>query len=186
MRTALLLVPALGLLACAGSPPPTAVPSAAAEGSSEDATSPAPGPAEAPVVTADGEGKGVPHPLVDDRAPDPARSLPRLSVKHVGLHVGGGDGSAGERKALLDALEAGQLRVLDCYRFVDQPALGGTFGVDLYVGARGGSPEVRALRHKLGGEGFEGCMVGALGRVSFGPQVRPIVVSYSLRFELSP
>jgi hypothetical protein len=106
-------------------------------------------------------------------------------VKHVGLHVGGGSGSTEERADLLDALEQKQLRLLSCYRLVDRPGVGGTFGADLYVATRGGHPEVRAMRHKLGGEEFESCMATALGSVAFGPQQRPVVVSYSLRFELA-
>jgi len=131
-----------------------------------------------------GNGPG-PNPLVDDRAADEAHALPRLSVKHLGLHVGGGSGSEDERTALLKALERGQLPVLDCYRLVERPGTSGTFGADLFVAAAGGRPEVRAVRHKLGGPEFEACMASALGKVNFGPQVRPLVVSYSLRFELS-
>jgi len=126
------------------------------------------------------------NPLLDDRAPDPSRALPRLSLRNLGLHVGGGTGTAEERRGLLDALAGQERRLLHCYTHVERPEGGGTFGVDLYIGARGGHPEIRALRHKLGGEPFESCMKDALSAVAFGAQPRPLVISYSVRFELSP
>ena len=172
---------AFGLAACAAPQAPTAQ----SETTSKAAASPpADQPAETPVAAESAQPST--HPLLDDRSPDPTHALPRLGIKHVGLHVGGGTGSASERTELLEALEKGQLRVLQCYRLVDRANAGGTFGVDLYVAAAGGRPEVRAVRHKLGGPEFEACMVGALGNVTMGPQARAIVVSYSLRFELSP
>lgn len=176
---------ALALTACTGPQTPSAHPAPSAPEAEGSAAAPAvgAGDSQAPV---EGSSPESPHPLLDERAPDPAHALPRLSLKHVGLHVGGGTGSTDERAKLLDALEQREVRLLECYRLVDRPGVGGTFGADLYVAASGGHPEIRALRHKLGGQGFEGCMTGALASVAFGPQPRAIVVSYSLRFEISP
>lgn len=176
---------ALGLTACAAPQTPSArseEPVPSAEGSTPATQAGAAGSTAHP----SSEAKATPNPLLDERAPDPAHALPRLSLKHVGLHVGGGTGSSEERAQLLEALERRQTGLLQCYRLVDRPLAGGTFGADLYVGAKGGHPEIRGFRHKLGGEGFESCMAGAFASVAFGPQARPIVVSYSLRFELSP
>lgn len=186
MRRALAPLLAVGLHACHAPPAPVPPPSSAAEATTGDAPASATGTTDAAPSEAHGDSQAKAHPLEDDRAPDPARALPRLGIKQIGLHVGGGTGSAEERKALLDALAARERGVLDCYRLVDKPGAGGTFGVDLYVGAKGGHPEVRGVRHKLGGDEFEACMKSALARTTFGPQARPLVVSYSLRFELSP
>jgi len=186
MRRALALLLAVGSCACQGQPArsPSSPSAVQDDGATADS---------APQTTDDGaatepslDARTGSDPLRDGRAPDPTRALPRLGIKQIGLHVGGGAGSAEERQALLRALGQQERPLLDCYRLVDRPGVGGTFGVDLYVGAKGGRPEVRAVRHKLGGPAFETCMTSALGKTAFGPQVRAIVVSYSLRFELSP
>jgi hypothetical protein len=186
MRRALAPLLAVGLCACQAPPAQTPSPSSAAEEATDDAPASGTVAPDDASSQANGDSRAESHPLEDNRAPDPAHALPRLGIKQIGLHVGGGTGSAEERKALLDALAAGERGVLECYRLVDKAGAGGTFGVDLYVGAKGGHPEVRGVRHKLGGEEFEACMKGALARTTFGPQARPLVVSYSLRFELSP
>jgi hypothetical protein len=170
---------AIGLVACAA-PQKPAAPAKVQDG---DETQRAPASLE---PAAEAEAQAGPHPLLDERAADPAHALPRLSYKNVGLHVGGGTGSADERQALLAALGQGEQAVLKCYGRVERPPAGGTFGSDLYVPAAGGHPEVRALRQKLGGLDFEECMMKALEAVRFGPQARPLVISYSIRFELSP
>lgn len=185
MRRALAPLLAVGLCACQAPPAQTPSSSAAKE-TTGDARASGTVATDDATSEATGHPRTEAHPLEDNRAPDPAHALPRLGIKQIGLHVGGGTGSAEERKALLDALAAGERGVLECYRLVDKPGVGGTFGVDLYVGAKGGHPEVRGVRHKLGGEEFEACMKGALSKAAFGPQARPLVVSYSLRFELSP
>jgi hypothetical protein len=169
---------AIGLVACARPQKPAA--DAQVENGGE--TAPAPVSSES---AAQAKAEPGPHPLLDERAADPAHALPRLSYKNVGLHVGGGTGSADERQALLDALGQGEEKVLRCYARVEKPSAGGTFGSDLYVPASGGHPHVRAVRQKLGGLDFVECMQKALETVSFGPQARPLVISYSIRFELS-
>lgn len=121
---------------------------------------------------------------LDDRRPDPSRSLPEISVRHIGMHVGGGTNTAEEKKPLLTALERKNTELLGCYKFVSRPLAGGTFGADLYVKSAGGRPEVRATRQKLGDEGFDGCMRQVLGSVEFPRLERPTVVSYSLRFDV--
>lgn len=122
--------------------------------------------------------------LEDGRKPEPTRALPRVSTRHLGMHIGGEDNSPEAKAPYLSALAGGESGFLRCYRQVDEPMDGGTFGADLYVGAGGGAPEVRAIRQKLGDAEFEGCMKAALRQVSFRQQSRPTVLSYSLRFEV--
>src|SRR5262245_25264241 len=91
---------ALGLSACAAQEsqrPATKTPAPSSE------VRPGQGPAaEQPAAQA--ETRPGPSPLLDERVADPAHALPRLSYKNIGLHVGGGNGSADEREALLHAL----------------------------------------------------------------------------------
>lgn len=121
---------------------------------------------------------------VDGRQPDPSRSLPEIRVRHIGLHVGGGPNDEATRRPILRAIEAHERRFLGCYRQVDRPLRGGIYGIDLYVAGRGGSPEVRATRQKLGSEAFDACMQGAFREVRLPRPPRPTVVSYSLRFDV--
>lgn len=123
------------------------------------------------------------HPLEDGRRPEPKKALPSLTMRHVGMHVGGGKNTSEEKKPLLAAIEKRSNSILQCYRFVSSPGTSGTFGVDLRIPATGGSPEVKKTRHKLGDFEFESCMHRAFETVRFPALPRPTVVSYSLRFE---
>lgn len=134
-----------------------------------------------------GSGREVdegPHPLADDREPDPSGALPELSYQHLGMHIGGEPNDADSKKPWLDAIERGEEGLMRCYRLVDQPMKGGSVGVDLYVTTRGGSPEVRATRQKMGGDDFEACMKKAFEALSFHAPERPTVVSYSILFQM--
>jgi|SRR5690606_6650512 len=124
------------------------------------------------------------HPLIDDRLPDPTRALPELTFEHLGMHIGGEPNDAESKRPWLDSIDAGKSALLSCYRFVDDPRKGGSYGVDLYVTTSGGAPEVRASRQKLGGEEFDRCMRDAFSQVKFHKPQRPTVLSYSLLFRL--
>ncbi len=123
--------------------------------------------------------------LRDDREPDPKKALPAVSVRPVGMHIGGESNSPESKKPFLRALEATHTQVLFCYRLVSSPLSGGTFGVDLFVTLAGGAPEVRGMRHKLGGPEFEACMGRALAGARFDRPERATVLSYSLRFDVA-
>lgn len=124
------------------------------------------------------------HPLEDGRKPVKSGALPALTLRSVGMHVGGGRNTPDEKKPLLTALEKRTSAFLRCYRFVSAPGQAGTFGVDLYIPTSGGSPTVKKTRHKLGGFEFEACMQRAFEAAQFPAQTRPTTVSYSLRFEI--
>lgn len=149
-------------------------PAAATDDGGPVATNPESGAAASPGV----------NPLLDAREPDPSKSLPEISIRHIGMHIGGGTNTPEEKKPFLGALEANETPLLGCYRFVDKPLSGGTFGADLFVEKAGGHPVVRGTRHKLGGEEFDACMRRALGGVKFPVIERPTVLSYSLRFDV--
>jgi len=123
--------------------------------------------------------------LRDDREPDPKKALPAVSVRPVGMHIGGESNSSESKKPFLRALEATNTQLLFCYRLVDSPLSGGTFGVDLFVALAGGAPDVRGMRHKLGGSEFEACMGRALAGARFDRPDRATVLSYSLRFDVA-
>ena len=128
--------------------------------------------------------QGASTELEDDREPDPSKSLPELSFSHLGMHIGGESNSPESKRPWLKGIEAGQEDLLRCYRYVEEPESGGSYGVDLYVGRSGGAPEVRASRQKIGGEKFDACMKQAFEKLNFQKPERPTVLSYSLLFSL--
>ena len=122
--------------------------------------------------------------LEDNREPDPSKSLPELSFSHLGMHIGGESNSPESKRPWFKGIEAGQDDLLRCYRYVEEPESGGSYGVDLYVGRSGGAPEVRGSRQKIGGEKFDACMKQAFEKLNFQKPERPTVLSYSLLFSL--
>ncbi len=124
------------------------------------------------------------NPLIDERPPDPERALPELSFEHLGMHIGGESNSEESKRPLLQAIAEQEEAYLLCYRLVEQPAKGGSFGLDLLIKSNGGTPEVQTVRQKLGGEPFVQCMTSAFSKVNFRPLERPTMVSYSLLFVL--
>jgi|GEM_PF-3514655 hypothetical protein len=142
---------------------------------------------EQPDVSGPGEVTSEPAPgswIEDGRAPDPKRGLPRISTRHIGMHLGGESNTDDAKRPWLKAIESQELRLLKCYRYVTSPLSGGTVGVDLYVGTGGGQPQVRKTRQRLGGPDFDECIREAFGAVRFPAPRRPIVISYSLRYDV--
>ncbi len=105
-------------------------------------------------------------------------------MRHIGMHIGGGPNDAEGKRPFLHAIEAQNAQFLRCYRLVKSPMLGGTFGVDLFVTAKGGAPDVRDTRQRLGADDFESCMVDAFNSVRFKRPEKPTTLSYSLRFDV--
>lgn len=118
-------------------------------------------------------------------APPGAESLPAVSVRNVGLHVGGGANDNASKAMFLRSVEQRFPELLRCYRLVAEPGQSGTFGVDLHIGAEGGAPQVEQPRTGLGGDEFRACMLAAFASVSFEPPKKPVVVSYSVRFSVA-
>lgn len=142
-------------------------------------TAPAPGaepsPAEQP----------SPESVMPDTPPDPTRSLPEVTVRNVGLHIGGGSNDAASKEPFQRAIANRFEEFLACYRQVAAPEKGGVFGVDLFIKREGGAPEVRQPRTSMQGEAFRACVIDVFESVAFErPAKGPTVISYSLKFEV--
>jgi len=105
-------------------------------------------------------------------------------MRHIGMHIGGEANTDEAKKPWLLAIERQELALLKCYRLVSSPLAGGTVGVDLYVTAQGGNPEVRKTRQRLGGDEFDVCIRSAFQRTKFPAPKKPTVLSYSLRYDV--
>lgn len=182
------------LTACAA---PRAPSTAAPGGQGADVTNagePSPLPPGAPGSTASGGVSGKAPtasfpalPLPGGEQPTPDRALPELRVEALGMHVGGGKNDAEEKAPFQRALEQRFSAFMDCYRLVEDPWAGGSFGVDLKIPRAGGAPTAEQPRTRIRGAGFEACMLKAFGQVQFEkPKAGPTVISYSIRFVLGP
>ncbi len=183
-RRALPLFATLLLGCAAGGPSSTAVATPSAEPGAPDAEPPSqPGAlsassgSNAPVVPA--------APLPGGEEPTPDKALPELRVEPLGMHIGGGTNSPEEKAPFHRALEQKFPAFLECYRAVEDPWAGGSFGVDIKVPRAGGAPIVEQPRTRIRGVAFKDCMLAALARVSFEkPKAGPTVLSYSVLFSL--
>jgi hypothetical protein len=124
-------------------------------------------------------------PLPAGEEPTPDKALPELRVEALGMHVGGGTNSPEEKAPFHRALEQKFPAFLECYRGVDDPWAGGSFGVDIKVARGGGPPTVEQPRTRIRGAAFRDCMLSAFAKVQFEkPKAGPTVLSYSVRFTL--
>jgi hypothetical protein len=112
--------------------------------------------------------------------------LPAVSIKTIGLHVGGGPNDADGKAPFLTAIEARFPEFLRCYPLVSEPGKGGSFGVDLHIERGGGRARIEQPRAALAGDAFRDCMVSAFSAVEFPTLKKPSVISYSLRFVVEP
>lgn len=168
---------ALGQLA----PAPSAAP---------EASTPPPGGGVAnasPTIPAAAPNAPPPPPPPDPKTGEVPRSLPELKLKLSGLHIGGGPNDTLTKRPFIETLESGFDAMRACYGEAEEPAKGGTFGVDLRVERAGGHPTIQAVRTAMKGEKFKACLERAFNGLTFGrPPKGPTVLSASVRFALEP
>lgn len=102
------------------------------------------------------------------------------------MHIGGGPNDEVSKRPFVQAIEGSFEAMRACYKKSDDPARGGTFGVDLKIAHNGGKAELQQVRTAMKGEGLRECLESAFREISFGPPPKgPTVVSVSVRFSLS-
>lgn len=144
---------------------------------------PSNGPTAKPSGAAAGAFPSAPLPGGDEPTPD--KALPELRVEALGMHIGGGTNSPQEKAPFQRAFERQFPAFLECYRRVDEPWAGGSFGLDVKIARAGGAPTLEQPRTKIRGAGFQDCMVAAFAQVQFEkPKAGPTVISYSVMFTL--
>jgi len=126
---------------------PVALPQASAPAMSSAsvqplATAPAPAVAAAAPPVPDRPASDA---AVAQTAPSAAHSgsaLPELKVHLAGMHIGGGPNDEVSKRPFIQAIEAAYDSLRACYKKAEDPTQSGTFGVDLKIAARGGTPEL--------------------------------------------
>lgn len=119
----------------------------------------------------------VPPPIVDDEP------LPKVTVKKIGLHIGGGPNDDETKKPIIDSVKPHFDEMRACWRLVQEPGKLNDFGVDLMIEREGGKAQVSNPRSGIKGEGFEECMLKVFEGIEFlKPKTGKTMVSYSVRF----
>ena len=121
-------------------------------------------------------------------APSAAHSdsaLPELKVHLSGMHIGGGPNDDVSKRPFIQAIEASYDSLRACYKKAEDPTQGGTFGVDLKIAARGGTPELQQVRTALKGESLRECIGTVFKGIEFAPPPKGrTIVSVSVRFSM--
>lgn len=174
-------------LACSKSTPPAPAgepPSASDEAPAPSAAPPATGHDGPQAESVDAAPADEAEPEEGDAAePEPEAPLPAVTVKNIGMHIGGGPNDAATKRPIKVSVEPHFDALRRCFAKVDDPQKGGDFGVDLRIEREGGRAGVSHPRTSLEGEGFSECVLAVFEAVEFEkPKGGATVVSYSLRF----
>jgi hypothetical protein len=111
--------------------------------------------------------------------------LPELKVHLSGMHIGGGPNDDVSKRPFIQAIEAAYDSLRVCYKKAEDPTQGGTFGVDLKIAARGGTPELQQVRTALKGESLRECIGTVFKGIEFAPPPKGrTIVSVSVRFSM--
>ena len=110
--------------------------------------------------------------------------LPKVKVKNIGMHIGGGPNDDVTKEPIKRSVEPHFDAFRRCFAKVDDQAKGGDFGVDVLIEGAGGKAKITHPRTALKGAGFEACVVTVFEAIEF---LRPkggqkTMVSYSIRF----
>jgi len=125
---------------------------------------------------------------VAQTAPNVAHSvsaLPELKVHLSGMHIGGGPNDDVSKRPFIQAIESAYDSLRACYKKAEDPSQGGTFGADLKIAARGGTPELQQVRTALKGESLRECIGTVFKGIEFAPPPKGrTIVSVSVRFSM--
>lgn len=119
--------------------------------------------------------------LEDERVSNGNDSLPELTIRSIGMHIGGSSNTRADKQPWLSDLTQAEGAVLACQSLARQPLKGGVIGLEYYVGRRGGQPEIRSIRHQLGEARYDQCLRNAFQEVIFHEPRQPTVVSCAFR-----
>jgi len=128
----------------------------------------------------------APAPSAQTEPPAAEKQAPPkgVTVKSIGMHIGGGPNDAAAKAPFTKTIEGGFPDFVACASHLPPAGRKGTFGVDLLVKKDGGNPDVSSPRTGLPGEPFKACVVQVFERLVFEkPKRGATKLSYSLRFD---
>jgi hypothetical protein len=105
------------------------------------------------------------------------------AVRNIGLHIGGGPNDDENKAPILNSVAPHLSEFAPCLSQSQDAAVGGDFGVDLMIPAKGGIAEVSNPRATLRGAAFRACVVKVFEAIVFERPLRgKTMASYSIRF----
>jgi hypothetical protein len=121
---------------------------------------------------------------------EPAGSLgvppadgPRVEVKQMGLHIGGGPNDPDHHAIYADPISRRFEDIRQCHSLVQDAPKRASFGVDLLIPAKGGKAKIENYRTAIGGKDFHLCVLGVFGSIDFKGAGKSTMVSYSVLFK---
>ncbi|MEM6789153.1 MAG: hypothetical protein AAF715_16650 [Myxococcota bacterium] len=110
--------------------------------------------------------------------------LPAVDVKNVGMHIGGEENTAAQKRPIRQEVAKQYDAMKRCWARADTPPDKATFGVDMRIEGEGGPARIQNPRSGLRGEGVKQCMVEAFEAVVFPRQPGGVdrMVSFSVEF----
>jgi hypothetical protein len=108
---------------------------------------------------------------------------PRVEVKQMGLHIGGGPNDVEHHAVYADPISLRFEDIRQCYLLVQDNPKKASFGVDLLIPSKGGKAKIENYRTAIGGKDFHLCVLGVFGSIEFKGPGKATMVSYSVLFK---
>ena len=111
-------------------------------------------------------------------------ALPEVEIHNVGMHIGGEDNTAEQKRPIRAEVAKHYDDMRRCYAKAVEPARKATFGVDMRIVGAGGPAKISNPRSGLKGEGVKECLVQVFEGIEFPRQPRGVdrMVSFSIEF----
>src|SRR5689334_781145 len=100
-------------------------------------------------------------------APVEEAPIPKVKVKNIGMHIGGGPNDDVTKEPIKRSVEPHFDAFRRCFAKVEDQKKGGDFGVDVLIEGNGGKAKITHPRTALKGEGFEACVVTVFEAIEF-------------------
>ena len=176
---------ALSFAACTGGHPQSQASSQSAEPpGSQSQTAPPAAPSEevpdapsaAPVASAE--------PALSASA-EPAPKPALVTVKNIGLHIGGGPNDGPTKAPIKRSVEPHFDAIGACFDQADDKTKAGDISIDLRIEKEGGKAKVQKYKSAIKGAAFETCVRDVFGAIDFEkPKGGSTIASYSVRLTL--
>jgi hypothetical protein len=139
----------------------------------------APAPEEAPAEPPPPEGGRV------GEGGSPDAPVPDVEVKNVGMHIGGEENTADQKRPIREAVSAHYDAMRRCWASEGEDAAKTiTFGIDMRIDGQGGVPKVSSPRSGFKNADVAKCLEAVFAAIEFPPQPnkQPRMVSFSIEF----
>ncbi|MBW2459912.1 MAG: hypothetical protein JRI68_35810 [Deltaproteobacteria bacterium] len=141
-------------------------------------------PSGAPSGTATEASASAPEPSASANAAADDGPLPDVEVTNIGMHIGGEENTAAQKKPIREAVHKHYDAFRRCYGKLASPPEEATFGVDMRIAKTGGPAKITNPRNTFDDDTITPCLISVFEAVEFAKPKKGIdqMVSFSLRF----